>query len=138
MGGVTVSKEIAGAVSQLFFEMGWAHWGELVIGVEDDSDPVCLTADDDGGGTDPGVRAADLFQALHGENEFQPFHIVEAEKELDFDLSRHRKGVGGFKEGTAGADVSRNRINYRQLVFAVAVGDLGLEVQGKSFLNTFV
>ena len=138
MGGIAVSEGIVGTAPALFLGMGRAHRGELVIGVEDDSDPVHLPTDDDGSGTDPGVRAGELFQAFHGENEFQPFHIVETEKELYFNLGRHRKGVGGLEEGTASADVSRNRINYRQLIFAVAVGYSRLEVEGKSFLDTFV
>lgn len=138
MGGIAVSKEIVTAIYRLFLGMGRAHRGELVIGIEDDSDPVSFLANDDGSGTDPKILAGQIFQAFHGENEFQPFHVVETEEELDFDLGGHRKGVGGFEKGTPGADIGGNRIDYRQLVFAVAIGYSRLEVEGKSFLGAVV
>jgi hypothetical protein len=118
--------------------MGRAHRGELVIGVENDADSICLPTDDDGRGVDPKVLTGEIFQAFHREDKFQPFQIVNTDKELNLYFGRHRKGVGGFQEGAAGADIGGNRIDYRQLVGAVSVGDSGLEVEGKSFLGTFV
>ncbi len=118
--------------------MGRAHRRKLVIGIEDDTDPVRFPADDNGSGTDPEVFAGEIFQTFHGEDEFQPFHIIETEEELDFHLGGQRIRVGGPEEGTAGADIRRHRINYRQLVVGVPVRDSGLEVEGKPFLGTFV
>lgn len=138
MGGIAVSKEIVTATYPLFLGMGRSHWGELVIGIEDNADPVRFPTNDDGSGTDPKILAGQVFQALHGENEFQPLHVVETEEELDFDLGGHRKGMGGLEEGTTGTDIGGNRIDYRQLVFAVAIGDSRLEIEGKAFLGTFV